>query len=193
VGRGGDWRRRRFSIAHELGHWHHHRGRISSCELGSIETQIVAKSRIEREADDYAAKLLMPAFLFTKSVRARAHRTLGVVAAIAYEYRTSRLATLLRIIDLDLWPCMVVCRPSEGRGWSRKSGSFQIPGQLRKEVFLNCRSPRAGPIEKSRRNETDVAEWFETQPSPQVRLEEQSCRAFRGGVLTLLISSCSTR
>ncbi len=32
----GDSRRRRFSIAHELGHWQHHRGRSSICRASDI-------------------------------------------------------------------------------------------------------------------------------------------------------------
>jgi hypothetical protein len=46
-------RRKRFSIGHELGHWHHDRGRLLFCQAADIG----------RAADRFASNLLMPEYL----------------------------------------------------------------------------------------------------------------------------------
>jgi len=50
-------RRRRFSIAHELGHWRHHRDRMLVCRAEDIGSHNPATPEIERVADGYAADL----------------------------------------------------------------------------------------------------------------------------------------
>jgi hypothetical protein len=188
VGPGGDRRRRRFSIAHELGHWHHHRGRVTLCETIRTELPIGRSSPIGREADAYAANLLMPAHLFAESLQRRSHLTLGVVSALSHEYRTSRVATLLRIIDLDLWPCMLIVHPAKGKHWSRRSRSFQIKACLKRNL------PRSTIItDRAGRDATPTkvinsADWFTPESTSGLRLTEQSCRAFGDGVLTLLVT-----
>ncbi len=58
-GRGNE-RRLRFTIAHEIGHFVLHRGRVGN-ERGGMANQ--ATARLEREADQFAAELLMPEHL----------------------------------------------------------------------------------------------------------------------------------
>src|SRR6202165_5811695 len=48
-------RRQRFSIAHELGHWHHHRGRCLICRADEIGDAGRSTTDAERVADDYAS------------------------------------------------------------------------------------------------------------------------------------------
>src|SRR3954447_4683735 len=62
--------RRRFTIAHELGHWHLHcRAAVAharfcrSDEIGGTTAEARAAEAIEREANRFAAALLMPAEL----------------------------------------------------------------------------------------------------------------------------------
>lgn len=56
--------RRRFSLAHELGHWQLHRGRLMLCRAEEIEGSISEARGLEMDADRYAAALLMPRYLF---------------------------------------------------------------------------------------------------------------------------------
>lgn len=60
-------RRKRFSIAHELGHWHYHRGKKLQCRVE--EYQPKHKQFAERTANGYAASLLLPHYL----IKPRAH------------------------------------------------------------------------------------------------------------------------
>lgn len=53
----------RFSVAHELGHWHHHRRRSAVCLSDDIGNPAKGPLDPERVADGYAADLLMPRYL----------------------------------------------------------------------------------------------------------------------------------
>jgi IrrE N-terminal-like domain len=62
---GGDERRRRFTIAHEIGHFVLHPGRQRSERGGKVNE---AGRVLEREADAFAAELLMPEDLVRQAV-----------------------------------------------------------------------------------------------------------------------------
>ena len=66
---GSDERRMRFSLAHELGHWNYHRGRSFSCRADDWVDGYSTKPTEERVADEYAAELLMPAYMFNPLAR----------------------------------------------------------------------------------------------------------------------------
>ncbi|MGA8399542.1 MAG: ImmA/IrrE family metallo-endopeptidase, partial [Stellaceae bacterium] len=51
-------RRRRFSIGHELGHWHHDRGRVLFCQAEDIGRGAPGSLSPERLADRFASNLL---------------------------------------------------------------------------------------------------------------------------------------
>src|SRR5689334_17948308 len=56
--------RRRYSTGHELGHWHHHRGKSFVCRSSDIGRPVDPASRdAERLADSYSADLILPPFL----------------------------------------------------------------------------------------------------------------------------------
>lgn len=56
------YRRKRFSIAHELGHWHHYRGKCLACRAEECRPR-------ERSADGYTADLLMERFASSNATR----------------------------------------------------------------------------------------------------------------------------
>lgn len=182
-----DWRRRRFSIAHELGHWHYHRGRNAVCrsrDIGSPQTNSAA----EREADLYAVDLLMPTFMFIASAGRRSHRTWGVVDSLAREYGTSRMATALRLLELDMWPAMLICRSDGGTAWHRRSSSFPIsvhPSRSAIDDFANS----TDSIDSQAKPQIIKPEiWFPTHVSREHSLTAQTRDGFGGTLLTLLVS-----
>ncbi len=94
----GDERRRRFTIAHEIGHFVLHPGRVRP-ERGGATTE--AMRREEREADAFAADLLMPEHLVRQAVAeqgADLHRLADRfdVSVSAMQVRLSRLGILAR-------------------------------------------------------------------------------------------------
>jgi len=94
--------RARFTVAHELGHHllrHHNRFHVDLATLpseGSGEGRLY-DGRLEREANDFAANLLMPATL----VRMRFAVTPSA-RALAGQFDVSRLAMGYRLVNLGL-------------------------------------------------------------------------------------------
>lgn len=104
--------RTRFSIAHELGHFYidHHRAYLMSGgkshrsrgEFATADNDIV-----EREADAFAAGLLMPSPLLRPVVN-RAELTLETIKTIANQFETSFLSTAIRCVQHSDFPCEVL-------------------------------------------------------------------------------------
>ena len=62
-------RRRRFSLAHELGHWHHHCGRVLFCGKDDIGNFANDALNPERHADTFASDLILPDYLFIPRIQ----------------------------------------------------------------------------------------------------------------------------
>ena len=100
--------RRRFTIAHELGHWHLHResdvhARGLFCrseDVGGADQEMRAARAIEAQANRFAAALLMPEAL----VRAEAERWKLNVHVLAKRFGVSLPAMHLRLVTLGVLP-----------------------------------------------------------------------------------------
>lgn len=109
------WRRSRFSIAHELGHWHHHKGKRLVCRADDYRPR--TDTSPERVADCYAADLLMPHYLFKPQAKQLKRITFKTVGELADAFSTSLTATAIRLVEADLFPALVVCHGPAGRKW----------------------------------------------------------------------------
>ena len=115
-------RRRRFSIGHELGHWHYDRGRMVVCLADDIGRAAVSDSNHpERLADQFASQLLMPEYLFRPIACAYAKFDFQKVCSIAEIFDTSRTATALRLVEGGYIPAVLVCHSQDGRKWFARS------------------------------------------------------------------------
>lgn len=94
--------RRRFTLAHELGHWvcQFQQGRIEPSYCRAEEIGVGAGRELEREANAFAAELLMPAAL----VRREAGALRLNVHALARRFEVSAPAMRVRLEHLDLLP-----------------------------------------------------------------------------------------
>lgn len=187
VQKGGDPRRRRFSIGHELGHWVHHRGRSSVCRSSEISNPKSA-SQVERQADRFAADLLMPRYLFLPSLEAHRQPSFEAIDALARDYATSRLATALRCLDLAAWPVMLVCHAKAGRRWFKRSAG--VPDHWFPREDLDASSSAFAVLfdgaDRSRPEVVGADRWFDRRDAARFRLTEQSVKAHGGEILTLL-------
>ena len=120
--------RRRFSIAHELGHWHHHRGRQLVCRLGAPDAGASTTPAVgtavdpERQADLYAADLLMPTFLVDHVLgEYEGQPSLRLVERLAQSFGVSITAAAMRVIERYREPAVLIVRPANGRAWFRRS------------------------------------------------------------------------
>lgn len=99
--------RTRFTIAHELGHWHLHRAGAGMnarfCrpdDVGATGPELRSTRRLEREANRFAAALLMPEGL----IRERAEAVRLSVPHLAKQFQVSVAAMQVRLEVLDMLP-----------------------------------------------------------------------------------------
>src|SRR5215475_9426365 len=103
---------RRFNVAHELGHYflpgHIDALFANGQQFHQSETGFTSDDKHEREADSFAASLLMPKLLF-KAECAKCGEGLDAVEALAQLCVTSLTATAIRYAKLCDQPVAVVC------------------------------------------------------------------------------------
>lgn len=125
--------RLRFSISHELGHYFlpKHRQLLLRGESHNSVTGFRSVLEREREADEFAATLLMPMELFLKEVKSKPHGicTLSEIASLAATaFRTSVTATTLRYVKSNLEPCSLVVSEEGKICWSISSEDMKDLG-----------------------------------------------------------------
>jgi IrrE N-terminal-like domain len=113
--------RQRFSLGHELGHWTYHKGRTLYCTQDDIEGHSERARETENIADRYASSLLMPSFIFQPVLAARKKLSWKVIREVAKEFGCSPLATVLRVVDLNVVPMLFVCVEGGKRKWFRRT------------------------------------------------------------------------
>ncbi|MFK5979725.1 MAG: ImmA/IrrE family metallo-endopeptidase [Rhizobiaceae bacterium] len=117
-------KRARFSLAHEIGHWQEHRGQILFCtkeNIGGANSNTPVK---ERQADSYAAGLLMPRYMFAPMARDFEKPSFSSIDELANEFNASRRATAIRFVEMDVTPSMLLCYGPNGRKWFKRSLSW---------------------------------------------------------------------
>lgn len=119
------YRRKRFSIAHELGHWQHHRGQPLVCRAEDFRPRDVLSS--ERIADMYAADLLMPNYLFRPLAHQHPKLTFKTITTIADAFQASNTAAAIRLVECDHSPALLVCHDLRGRKWFTRAPC--VPGK----------------------------------------------------------------
>ncbi len=88
--------RQRFTVAHELGHYILHKG--TNNRYDEYHRYTPEEVKREFEANDFAAKLLMPVNTFVESF----HRNNGILLYIAYEFGVSVRVCEVRAFNLEL-------------------------------------------------------------------------------------------
>ena len=108
-------RRRRFTIAHEIGHWRLHipRSRVAIFEAGGDISEdqaepsgALGRRRHEAEANAFARELLMPEELLRSQVR----ETGCNLAMLVERFDVSMSAMKLRVMTLALMPAWMPAR-----------------------------------------------------------------------------------
>lgn len=127
--------RKRFSVAHEIGHWQLHRGQIMMCRADEIDVGKKSNSAHERDADAFAAALLMPAYLFEPAAALVSKKEPWTqVAELSSIFKTSILATALRLISLGIWPGWLLSHGKHGRRWFRVANTSPIDAFPRQDL-----------------------------------------------------------
>ena len=117
-------RRINFTVAHELGHYFLHRlansvQQCSSAALNTFDVNQAHKKNVEREANCFAASLLMPVGDFRKNIKGHTP-SVSLIITLAERYQTSLTATAYRMVELANQPlALVIVKGKQVHRWQR--------------------------------------------------------------------------
>jgi len=114
--------RKRFAIAHELGHWFLHEKESQLFVCTAEQMRDYKGSPTEVEANIFASELLMPTFLF-RPLSEDAPPCLQSVSELARIFNTSLTATGMKFVDLNRHECVLVLSTGGKVTWSKQKGN----------------------------------------------------------------------
>ena len=168
-----------YVIAHEIGHARLHRQLTFFADNNKTLQEWFAKGPQEKEANEFAAELLMPESLFKKKV-GNEKLSLQLIESVAAYFGTSKTATFLRYREYGAFPVMILFIESGIIKWKQHSQDFPY-----KWLNLNSKVPAytvAGDqhyrgVLEAHPEKVDAIEWFpddfNAQREPHRKLWEQ--------------------
>lgn len=117
--------RKRFAIAHELGHFElkHNPGSPTECAEKDFLLWYKSQNQTEVEANIFAAELLMPESMFRPQLE-KALPSMHLIESLADQFQTTLTATAIRYIDLCEERCALVFSSHGKVVWFRRSPEF---------------------------------------------------------------------
>jgi hypothetical protein len=183
--------RERFSIAHELGHWELHRGRSFRCRVDDPDDNLASDKALEKEADSFAAHLLMPAKLFLPAVKALGNPGFREIDGLAQQFDTSRLATCLRIADVNTLPVLLACYTERGLRWFKASTDIPrrwwLKRNLDEDSFAYDLVFQGKPPGAARKQSASV--WFDNDDADEYEVSEHCVKSKTDEILVLIYLS----
>jgi Zn-dependent peptidase ImmA (M78 family) len=179
--------RKRFSTGHELGHWHHHRGRSFVCRSSDIGKPIDEASRdVERQADAYSGDLVLPTFMVGPRLERLGEVSLEGIAELASEFKASVTAAAIRTVRMTRQPIILVAHKLFGRMWqwpSITAGQMRVRNDVdaRSSAFISMTSGKACPARRE-----PASYWFDRRHIERFDVRVHSIQTLEGEVLTLL-------
>lgn len=182
--------RQRFSIGHELGHWHFHRHKVLMCQDADIGGHSSRATQAEKAADRFAADLLMPRYLFDPAMRQHSKLNFKAIRALAHQFGSSLTATAIRCVESKNASALLVCHGREGRKWFRRSPD--VPDRWFPQDRLDAESPAFDLVFNNKGDDLlpqgiPADAWFDRAEAQYYELREQSIHIGFGQILTLLL------
>jgi len=180
--------RERYSIGHEMGHWEMHRGRSFKCRVDDPEQNFASDQVLEKQADAFAAHLLMPNFLFGPAVSALVNPGLTGLEKLAGAFDTSVLATAMRLADIDTLPVILACYNASGLRWSKPAAHIPRRWFLHKQLDDDSFAFDFFKLGKHHPNlgKQPAEAWFENLDADKYEVHE-CCWPGRKGELMVLL------
>jgi len=179
--------RQRYSLGHELGHWHHHRGLSFECRVNEDEALNTQKSIVERVADEYSADLLMPTFMFSPLASQHPVPGFHTIEELTNTFNTSMLSTAIRFIDAAVSPSILICHRPQGRQWFK--ATHDIPRHWFPKDQLDADSYAMDALYKGstqrKPNKIGADSWFDRYNADRYDVYEHS-KKLGDAVYTLL-------
>jgi len=181
----------RFSIAHELGHFYipHHRDILLKGQAHYSQEGFRSKNLVERQADTFAAALLIPTKVLKERMGRRGFLTLAQILNLAEVCRASVQATAFRYTRFTREPHLALVSEN-GKvlyGFASEQARYWGFGSLR-DIPVPDSSPtiEASGINGIREAKTDVKTWFPRKESNVELWEEAVQLGSSNRALTLL-------
>ena len=181
-------RRKRFSIAHELGHWRHHRGKSLVCRADEYRPRDAMSP--EKVADGYAADLLMPRYIFGPLARLQRRLTFDAIQQLADLFNTSVTATAIRLMDLDHTPAVVISHGPGGRNWFARAPSVPRRWFPRQELDADSFAfgvQFGGRPDDPMPRKIGADSWFDRAEADRYLVHEQTVRTGPRETLSLVL------
>jgi Zn-dependent peptidase ImmA (M78 family) len=120
--------RSRFTFAHELGHYFidEHRNSLSQGKAPSHPSfhSLLSKNPVEKEADFFAACLLMPSMSFRDFCKGYKLSS-TILKALSENFDTSLSATIFRYYELKIFPMMIIYCKNKKIEWTMATSDFR--------------------------------------------------------------------
>lgn len=180
--------RKRFSIGHEIGHWMRDRGKgIFLCQNKEFRSRWGSERDPETLANEYAASLLLPWPMFKPRASGKPI-IFETVEELSEEFRVSRTAVSVRLVESGLLPAMIVCHGQEGRRWYRKGP--ELPDFLHPHRELSHYTD-AFELLFGKKTETRPAtvpsdEWINLRNADRYSVVEHSFKFADDAIITLI-------
>lgn len=156
--------RKRFALAHELGHWvmHEKISQILACTSEDMVSQYKT-SPPEIEASYFASALILPEALFAERIK-HSTPTYKLLSKLAEEFQTSLTATAVRYVELSNDYCALVVSENGRVRWWRHSddfkGNFWIDPGSRLSSKTVAASLFNGEGKPARPEKVDITAWL---------------------------------
>lgn len=187
--------RKRFTVAHEFGHYllHRHQQEEFACGAGDIETSGEGKGSrdIEKEADDFATTLLMPLDDFRRQVDGETV-SFDLLGHCADRYGVSLTAAAIRWLEIAPQRAVLVASRDDHMLWASsneaafKSGAFFATRKNTIELPRSALAHSRNCTGASQSHDTRAQVWFAREPAEMPITEMTKVAGNYGYTLTLL-------
>lgn len=114
--------KKRFVLAHELGHFEMHRDLVPVHHDNDATLEYFKNGHQETEANEFASELLMPEHLFKKECKGKKFGP-DLLRSLANRFKTSITSTAYKYFELGEHPiCLFYSHANKVRYWKRPEG-----------------------------------------------------------------------
>jgi Zn-dependent peptidase ImmA (M78 family) len=179
--------RKRFSAAHELGHWMRDRQKIRFSCTDRLMQSSWGTISAEQGANQYAADLLMPKAMFVPAAKNKP-LTLETASELCGIFRTSLTATAIQLIRHGSFPGMLIYFLDGKRKWFMRGED--VPDSLWPHEVPHPSTFAAellkGELDNAGPEGVQADGWLNHPQSRWYEVVEHSVRTSKTGILTML-------
>jgi Zn-dependent peptidase ImmA (M78 family) len=169
--------RKRFAVAHELGHWELHAALCQLYACSEADLRDYKGSVPEIEANAFAGELLMPTSLFRPTCRTF-DPGIEAIKELAGQFGTTLTSTAVRFIEESKENCVVVfSEDSKVKWWKAKNAGVWIEPRHRiHQDSATCECFHDG-VDLTTMQKVPTEAWFENASAKRVlEVYEQAMR-----------------